>query len=250
MTSIGRGASDVRLGFCFNNSTTPASPLLSPRPAPTAPPEQSARCGGPLKRLHLRTSSPLAPHLTCSQSPGFKLCGALDEARLPHQRAQHLTVTTPHFSATLIMSGAATPRAPVSARASVPPTGAATPALQLHTSSASPGLPTPTTFDILPDLHKLLKRLLDTAPAPVPSQSASDGPLEIQHVATAASDVRLKLQRAQRAVMALPEIDRTCEDQEEEIEDLEARIARLKASLRELGRPTETAEDADQRMTG
>ena len=50
--------------------------------------------------------------------------------------------------------------------------------------------------------------------------------------------------------MALPEIDRTCEDQEEEIEDLEARIARLKASLRELGRPTETAEDGDQRMTG
>lgn len=69
-------------------------------------------------------------------------------------------------------------------------------------------------------------------------------------MATAATDIRLKLQRAQRAVMALPEIDRTCEDQEEEIEDLEARIARLKASLRELGRPAETADDGDQRMTG
>ncbi|KAJ4338005.1 hypothetical protein N0V95_008178 [Ascochyta clinopodiicola] len=149
------------------------------------------------------------------------------------------------------MSGAATPHAPASARASLPPTGAATPAVQAP-ASASPGLPPPTTFDILPDLHKLLKRLLDTAPAPAPTQTSAgaDGPLDIQHVATAATDIRLKMQRAQRAVMALPELDRTCEDQEEEIEDLEARIARLKASLRELGRPTDTAEDRDQRMTG
>jgi cell division septum initiation protein DivIVA len=52
--------------------------------------------------------------------------------------------------------------------------------------------------------------------------------------------------------MNLPDIDRTCEDQEEEIEDLEARIARLKASLAELGRPTTQAEDGDgdQSMTG
>ncbi|KAJ8105611.1 hypothetical protein OPT61_g10070 [Boeremia exigua] len=145
------------------------------------------------------------------------------------------------------MSGAATPHASASARASLPPTGSATPALQ---AAAAQGLPPPTAFDILPDLHRLLKRLLDTAPTPAPSQSAADGPLEIQHVATAATDIRLKVQRAQRAVLALPEIDRTCEDQEEEIEDLEARIARLKASLRELGRPTETADDGDQRMTG
>jgi cell division septum initiation protein DivIVA len=79
---------------------------------------------------------------------------------------------------------------------------------------------------------------------------SADGPLEIQHVATAANDVRLKIQKARRAVLALPDIDRTCEDQEEEIEDLEARIARLKASLRELGRPVVDTEDADQSMTG
>ncbi|KAF1362461.1 hypothetical protein EJ07DRAFT_153368 [Lizonia empirigonia] len=150
------------------------------------------------------------------------------------------------------MSGAATPHAPASARASLPPTGSATPALQAlqAPAPASPGLPPPTTFDILPDLHRLLKRLIDTAPTPAPAQANADGPLEIQHVATAATDIRLKIQRAQRAVLALPEIDRTCEDQEEEIEDLEARIARLKASLRELARPTDTAEDGDQRMTG
>lgn len=148
------------------------------------------------------------------------------------------------------MSGAATPHAPASARASLPPgTGSATPALQAPASAS--GLPPPTTFDILPDLHKLLKRIIDTPPADTSSQpAAADGPLEIQHVVTAATDIRLKIQRAQRAVMSLPEIDRTCEDQDDEIEDLEARIARLKASLRELGRPAETMEDRDARMTG
>lgn len=50
--------------------------------------------------------------------------------------------------------------------------------------------------------------------------------------------------------MALPDVDRTCEDQEDEIEDLEARIARLKASLGELGRPVAEADDGDQSMTG
>ncbi|KAF1923630.1 uncharacterized protein M421DRAFT_74965 [Didymella exigua CBS 183.55] len=150
------------------------------------------------------------------------------------------------------MSGSATPHAPASARASLPPTAAATPAL-LHAPAsayASPGLPPPATFDIVPDLHKLLKRIIDAPPPDPSSQSAAaDGPLEIQHVATAATDIRLKIQRAQRAVMSLPEIGRTCADQEEEIEDLEARIARLKASLRELARPAETTEDRDTRPT-
>jgi len=52
-------------------------------------------------------------------------------------------------------------------------------------------------------------------------------------------------------VLALPEMDRTCEDQQDELEDLEARIAGLKAALSELGRPTSQAEhdhgDGDQR---
>jgi hypothetical protein len=152
------------------------------------------------------------------------------------------------------MSAAPTPHASASARASQPPTGAATPAVP-PAAPASPGIPPPSTFDILPDLHKLLKRLLETstqppAATPTPAQLSADGPLEIQHVATAANDVRLKIQKARRAVMALPDVDRTCEDQEEEIEHLEARIARLKASLRELGRPVAGPEDGDESMTG
>lgn len=138
------------------------------------------------------------------------------------------------------MSAAATPHAPASTRASLPPT-----------RSATPALPPPTTFDILPDLHKLLKRIIDAPPADPASHAApADGPLEIQHVATAATDIRLKMQRAQRAVMALPEMDRTCEDQEDEIEDLEARIARLHASLRALAQPADTTEHRHTRMTG
>ena len=154
------------------------------------------------------------------------------------------------------MSGTATPHAPASTRASLPPTGSATPALPAPIP-ATPDLPPPSTFDILPDLHKLLKRLLETsaqlpAATPTPTQPTADSPLEIQHVATAANEIRLKLQKARRAVMAAPDMDRTCEDQVDEIEDLEARIARLKASLRELGRsPVEVeVEDEDQSMTG
>jgi hypothetical protein len=117
-------------------------------------------------------------------------------------------------------------------------------------AAPAPGLPPPSTFDVLPDLHKLLKRLLETSPTPTTAQPSADGPLEIQHVATAATDIKLKIQKAQRAVMSLPDVDRTVEDQQEEIEDLKARIAGLRASLRELGRPTEEASDRDQRMTG
>ncbi|KAF1839721.1 hypothetical protein BDW02DRAFT_7863 [Decorospora gaudefroyi] len=146
------------------------------------------------------------------------------------------------------MSGAATPYAPASARASVPPTGSATPALPPPPASPSHALPAPSTFDLVPDIHKLLKRILETpsqppAATPTPGQLSTEGPLEIQHVVTAANDIRLKIQKARRAVMALPDIDRTCEDQDDEIEHLEMRIARLKASLSELGTSAPTAED-------
>ncbi|RMZ70627.1 Mediator complex subunit Med9 [Pyrenophora seminiperda CCB06] len=155
------------------------------------------------------------------------------------------------------MSGAATPYATVSARASVAPTGATTPGLPPPPTATTPPLPAPSTFDLLPDLHKLLKRILETpthppASTPTPAQLSAEGPLEIQHVAAAANDIRLKIQKARRAVTTLPGIDRTCEDQEDEIEHLEMRIARLKASLRELGQPSAQAEegDGDQSMTG
>ncbi|KAF2705601.1 hypothetical protein K504DRAFT_506006 [Pleomassaria siparia CBS 279.74] len=151
------------------------------------------------------------------------------------------------------MSYPATPIAPLSATASFPPTGSATPALPAQ--PAAPALPSPATFDVLPDLHKLLSRLITTsgqppAHTPTPNEPSGDGPLEIQHLATAATAIKLKISKARRAVMALPDIDRTCEDQQEEIEDLEARIARQKAALQGLGQPpVEKADEEDHSST-
>lgn len=52
--------------------------------------------------------------------------------------------------------------------------------------------------------------------------------------------------------MSLPDIDRSLQDQQDEIEDLEARIAQLRASLRELGQSAAPVEDGDgdQSMAG
>lgn len=152
------------------------------------------------------------------------------------------------------MSAPVTPHAPLSARASMPPTGSATPAL-VPQPSASP-LPPPATFDFLPDLHRLLNRLLAASsqgPAPTSTPGLSvdeDGPLELKNLASEAQKLRNKIQRAQRAVLALPDIDRTIEDQEDEIQDLEARIAGLKSALQRLGQSPKDAEDEDTSMTG
>ncbi|KAF2278290.1 uncharacterized protein EI97DRAFT_440788 [Westerdykella ornata] len=149
------------------------------------------------------------------------------------------------------MSGPATPLAPHSARASQPPTGAATPAQTMHPSLPSvPAMPPPADFDFLPDLHRLLTRLTapPSLPAATPSQQTSDrdGPIEIQQLTAEANAIRRKILLARDKVMPLPDMDRTIEDQEEEIQYLEARIARLKSALQALGH----AHAEDTSMTG
>ncbi|KAF2641632.1 hypothetical protein P280DRAFT_489966 [Massarina eburnea CBS 473.64] len=146
------------------------------------------------------------------------------------------------------MSGAPTPHAFVSTATSFAPTGPVTPALPPQPST--PGLPPPSTFDVLPDLHRILSRLLIASAQPpavpqTPGQPPADAPLEIDQVASATAEVKLKLQRARKAVLDLPDIDRTCEDQEDEIEFLEARIAKLKVSLQRLGQQRKPDADAD-----
>ena len=116
-----------------------------------------------------------------------------------------------------------TSSANASANVSVPPPGSATPAVAPQPTT--PTLPSPASFDILPDLHKLLSRLIQTSGQPAdassqPGQPAADAPLDAQHLATAATEVKLKIQRARRAVLALPDIHRTCQNQQDEIEDL------------------------------
>ncbi|KAF1956476.1 hypothetical protein CC80DRAFT_525343 [Byssothecium circinans] len=154
------------------------------------------------------------------------------------------------------MSAAATPHAPISATTSFPPTGSVTPGLphqpqQPQPAPAEPGMPPPAVFDFIPDLYRILNRLIIVAGQPptvpsTPGQPPTDPPLEIDEVTAATAEVKLKIQRASRLVLELPDIDRTCEDQEEEIAYLEARIAKLKDSLRRLGEPVPAASTLDR----
>jgi RNA polymerase II transcription mediator complex subunit 9 len=104
-----------------------------------------------------------------------------------------------------------------------------------------PSLPSPSTFDILPALHTLLTRLLTSTAQPsdpnhpLSTDPEAAKPLEIQHLATEASKLKIRLQKARMAVLGLPDVDRTCEEQQEEIDELEERVARLKGILKGLG---------------
>ena len=55
--------------------------------------------------------------------------------------------------------------------------------------------------------------------------------LDIQQLDSAANSLRVQLQKGRQAVAALPDMDRTVEEQEEEIEWLEDRIRRMNQML-------------------
>lgn len=101
--------------------------------------------------------------------------------------------------------------------------------------------PSPSTFDIIPALYTLLSRLLPTA-------TSNDPPLEPQHLAVEASTVKIKLQKALAAVEALPDMDRTLEQQELEIQELEERITRQRQMLATLAERAKEAS-AGEPMT-
>ncbi|KAF2752128.1 hypothetical protein M011DRAFT_377417, partial [Sporormia fimetaria CBS 119925] len=103
-----------------------------------------------------------------------------------------------------------------------------------------PSMPPPSDFDYIPDLERLLKRLTATPTAPPTSTPGptsakdKDGPLDPQQLVGEANAIRRKIQRAREKVLALPDVERSVEDQEEEIRELGARIERLKGVLRGL----------------
>ncbi|KAF2096690.1 hypothetical protein NA57DRAFT_78288 [Rhizodiscina lignyota] len=131
-----------------------------------------------------------------------------------------------------------------------------TPDLPTSTPSSPPPLPPPSTFDILPPLHELLSRLLTDSSAlpeplgtpskppqtPKPAKITSNDPnvitynelvpLEIKQLATEASKLKIRLQKARQRVKAMPDIDRTVNDQMEEIEELAAKCEALQTELR------------------
>ncbi|MCJ1270747.1 hypothetical protein MMC22_010644 [Lobaria immixta] len=118
------------------------------------------------------------------------------------------------------------------------------------TPGPNPPLPSPSTFDILPPLHALLSRLLlpgpnNNAPAassPLATSSsphlinaAATAPLSPKDLTTASSAVKIKIQKARVAVQRLPDINRSVQDQQHEIRELEDEVARLRGVLAALG---------------
>ncbi|CRG85672.1 hypothetical protein PISL3812_02704 [Talaromyces islandicus] len=66
-------------------------------------------------------------------------------------------------------------------------------------------------------------------------------PLEAKTLPTAASAIKIRIQKARAVVEKMPGIERSVTEQEEEIEKLEERIARLKSVVAEFGRRAATA---------
>ncbi|KAE9994048.1 hypothetical protein EG327_001781 [Venturia inaequalis] len=118
-------------------------------------------------------------------------------------------------------------------------------------------LPPPETFDFLPLLHVLLRRISVPSGAPLPNLDGTGGVegveaassadssdkvwdlkshLDIKNLGPAVSHVKVRMQRARVAVRAMPDIERSVEEQEEEIRELERIIERQRGVLRGLGR--------------
>lgn len=60
-------------------------------------------------------------------------------------------------------------------------------------------------------------------------------PLDVKDLPTATSSVRIRIQKARAVVEALPDVDRSVEEQQEEIAELEDRISRLRSVIADFG---------------
>jgi hypothetical protein len=103
----------------------------------------------------------------------------------------------------------------------------------------------PDSIDILPVLSAVLSRLKDPStatastsgspPAASPSQLTSgSGPLTIKDIPAATDELKHKLHRAKLQIKELPDIDRTIQEQEEEIAEWEDKIRRQRETLEAL----------------
>lgn len=61
-------------------------------------------------------------------------------------------------------------------------------------------------------------------------------PLDIKDLPTEASSIKIRVQKAQAVVESLPDVQRSVEDQNQEIEELEDRIARLQSVISDFGK--------------
>ncbi|KAK4988646.1 hypothetical protein LTR50_003829 [Elasticomyces elasticus] len=118
----------------------------------------------------------------------------------------------------------------------------ARPSQTTATSNASTTALQPQVFDILPPLHALLSRLepsLSTYPQdptqPTQSLAYKDIPTEVQ-------TIKIKVRRALAALKALPDMERSLHEQDEEIAQLEEKITGQREVLARVGRRAEDAE--------
>ncbi|KAM0798672.1 RNA polymerase II transcription mediator complex subunit 9-domain-containing protein [Usnea florida] len=93
-----------------------------------------------------------------------------------------------------------------------------------------PTNPPPPLFDILPPLHTLLTRLL-LPDALTPSPPT---PLSPKDLATAASSITAKIQKARTAARELPGMEMGIKEQEEVIRELEGESRRLRGVEEEI----------------
>ncbi|KAK4549155.1 hypothetical protein LTR36_007613 [Oleoguttula mirabilis] len=98
-------------------------------------------------------------------------------------------------------------------------------------------LPTPQLFDILPALHETLARIDHASPNDPLQSGTSDNELEVVHYAvlqpldpkdlpTAILPLKAQMRKGLREVERLPDMERSVQEQDEEIAELEERIRR------------------------
>ncbi|KAJ5749784.1 hypothetical protein N7533_006812 [Penicillium manginii] len=136
--------------------------------------------------------------------------------------------------------------------------------------------PSPQTFEILPQLHGILLRLLSQkttgndavggpeiagtsteahpdgqqppsnipgeANDPTASQAAAGAldpnappPLDVKDLPTETHSVKIRIQKARAVVEGLPDVQRSVEEQQDEISELEDRVARLRSVISDFG---------------
>lgn len=106
-------------------------------------------------------------------------------------------------------------------------------------------LPPPQAFDILPPLHELLARIDHTPNDPIQVAAASGEddtvsyadlqPLEPKDLPNEVIVIKGKIRKALRELEKLPDMDRTVEEQEEEIKMLEEKAEKQREVLKRLG---------------
>lgn len=126
-----------------------------------------------------------------------------------------------------------------------------------NTQQASLQLPKPHSLDILPALHELLARVdahnnqvftaedhntLADGTTDIGSEYVGLQPLNPKELPTAMLEIKGRIRAALREVERLPDVDRSLEEQELEIQELEDRIKRQREMLSGLAEVAKGAE--------